>query len=93
MNLSLGGSGRPVLPVSDPPLSGENDTSDGKGVDDRLFKGYAMTKHSAYAALSYMAALVINLIQFLLFTSMIRDQDCEYEVVDDDDEYDDNTPE
>ena len=67
MNLSLGGSGRPVLPVSDPPLSGENDTSDGKGVDDRLFKGYAMTKHSAYAALSYMAALVINLIQFLVF--------------------------
>nr|VDD45289.1 unnamed protein product [Brassica oleracea] len=85
MNLSLGGSGRPVLPVSDPPLSGENDTSDGS----------AMTKHGAYAALSYMAALVINLIQFLvwsLFTSMIRDQDCEYEVVDDDDEYDDNTP-
>ncbi|CAN7075651.1 unnamed protein product [Brassica oleracea var. botrytis] len=78
MNLSLGGSGWPVLPVSDPPFSGENDTSDGKGVDDRL----------------YMAVLVINLIQFLsLFTSMIRDQDYEYEVVDDDDEYDDNTPE
>ncbi|CAN6922079.1 unnamed protein product [Brassica oleracea] len=80
MNLSLSGSGWHVLPVLDPPLSGVNDTSDGKGVDDRL----------------YMAALVINLIQFLvwlLFTSMIRDQDCEYEVVDDDDEYDDNTPE
>lgn len=44
----------PVLPVSDPPLAGEND-SDGKGVDDRLFKGSAMTKRGAYAALSYMA--------------------------------------
>lgn len=44
----------PFLPVSDPPLAGEND-SDGKGVDDRLFKGSAMTKRGAYAALSYMA--------------------------------------
>lgn len=43
----------PVLPVSDPPLDGEND-SDGKGVDDRLFKGSAMTKRGAYAAVSYM---------------------------------------
>ncbi|KAJ4867792.1 Uncharacterized protein Rs2_45409 [Raphanus sativus] len=58
MNLSLGGSGRPVLPVSDPPLSGENDTSDGKGVDDHLFKGSAMTKHGAYAALSCMTELI-----------------------------------
>ncbi|KAL0691647.1 hypothetical protein Bca4012_091326 [Brassica carinata] len=77
MNLSLSGSGWHVLPVLDPPLSGVNDTSDGKGVDDRL----------------YMAALVINLIQFLVFHRNLIDQDCEYEVVDDDDEYDDNTPE
>ncbi|KAF3598017.1 hypothetical protein DY000_02027756 [Brassica cretica] len=49
----------PVLPVSDPPLAGENDTSDGKGVDDRLFKGSAMTKRGAYAALSYMACAVM----------------------------------
>jgi solute carrier family 35 protein len=48
----------PVLPVSDPPLAGEND-SDGKGVDDRLFKGSAMTKRGAYAALSYMACAVM----------------------------------
>ncbi|KAF3529451.1 hypothetical protein DY000_02043779 [Brassica cretica] len=83
MNLSLSGSGWHVLPVLDPPLSGVNDTSDGKGVDDRLFKGSAMTKHGAFTWLRCWS----------LFTSMIRDQDCEYEVVDDDDEYDDNTPE
>ena len=53
MNLSLGGSGWPVLPVSDPPFSGENDTSDGKGVDDRLFKGSAMTKHGAFTWLCW----------------------------------------
>nr|VDC83953.1 unnamed protein product [Brassica rapa] len=46
----------PVLPVSDPPLAGENNL-DGKGVveDNRLFKGSAMTKRGTYAALSYMA--------------------------------------
>lgn len=54
-SLPLSTMRNPVLPVSDPPLSGENDTSDGKGVDDRLFKGSAMTKRGAYAALSYMA--------------------------------------
>ncbi|KAJ4899152.1 Nucleotide/sugar transporter family protein [Raphanus sativus] len=43
----------PVLPVSDPPLAGENDT------DDRLFKGSAMTKRGAYAALSYMSCAVM----------------------------------
>ncbi|CAH2077259.1 unnamed protein product [Thlaspi arvense] len=48
----------PVLPVSDPPLAVEDD-SDGKGVDDRLFKGSAMTKRGAYAALSYMACAVM----------------------------------
>ncbi|XP_010437933.1 PREDICTED: UDP-N-acetylglucosamine/UDP-glucose/GDP-mannose transporter-like [Camelina sativa] len=48
----------PVLPVSDPPLAGEDDI-DGKGVDDRLFKGSAMTKRGAYAALSYMACAVM----------------------------------
>jgi len=56
----------PVLPVSDPPLAGEND-SDGKGVDDRLFKGSAMTKRGAYAALSYMACAG----NFLDFTCII----------------------
>ena len=54
-SLPLSTMRNPVLPVSDPPLAGENDTSDGKGVDDRLFKGSAMTKRGAYAALSYMA--------------------------------------
>ena len=53
-SLPLSTMRNPVLPVSDPPLAGENDT-DGKGVDDRLFKGSAMTKRGAYAALSYMA--------------------------------------
>ncbi|KAG5407531.1 hypothetical protein IGI04_013650 [Brassica rapa subsp. trilocularis] len=50
----------PVLPVSDPPLAGENNL-DGKGVveDNRLFKGSAMTKRGAYAALSYMACAVM----------------------------------
>ncbi|XP_018513004.1 UDP-N-acetylglucosamine transporter UGNT1 isoform X3 [Brassica rapa] len=50
----------PVLPVSDPPLAGENNL-DGKGVveDNRLFKGSAMTKRGTYAALSYMACAVM----------------------------------
>ncbi|KAG2270985.1 hypothetical protein Bca52824_065540 [Brassica carinata] len=99
-----------------------------------LFKGSAMTKHGAYAALSYMAALrraidynstVVRYIQARTWqrdsrdmTSLqatpaaavdmlppvaysdnpstsfaAKDQYCKYEVVDDDDEYDDNTPE
>lgn len=58
-SLPLSTMRNPVLPVSDPPLAGENDTSDGKGVDDRLFKGSAMTKRGAYAALSYMACAVM----------------------------------
>lgn len=57
-SLPLSTMRNPVLPVSDPPLAGENDT-DGKGVDDRLFKGSAMTKRGAYAALSYMACAVM----------------------------------
>ncbi|CAN8326939.1 unnamed protein product [Cochlearia groenlandica] len=49
----------PVLPVSDSPLSDEID-SDGKGgVNDRIFKGSAMNKRGAYAALSYMACAVM----------------------------------
>ena len=36
----------PVLPVSDPPLAGDNDLGG---------KGSAMTKRGAYAALSYMS--------------------------------------
>ncbi|CAN6915683.1 unnamed protein product [Brassica oleracea] len=45
----------PVLPVSDPPLAGDNNL-DGKAVvDDRS----AMTKRGAYAALSYMACAVM----------------------------------
>lgn len=60
----------PVLPVSDPPLAGEND-SDGKGVDGRLFKGSAMTKRGAYAALSYMACAG-NFPRFHLFWNSVR---------------------
>ncbi|XP_010525948.1 PREDICTED: UDP-N-acetylglucosamine/UDP-glucose/GDP-mannose transporter [Tarenaya hassleriana] len=48
----------PILPVSDPPPAGEIER-DGKGVSDRLFKGSAMTKRGAYAAVSYMACAVL----------------------------------
>ncbi|CAN8273256.1 unnamed protein product [Cochlearia groenlandica] len=48
-----------LLPVSDPLIAGENG-GDGKAIiDDRLFKGSAMTKRGAYAALSYMACAVM----------------------------------
>ncbi|KAF3598019.1 hypothetical protein DY000_02027754 [Brassica cretica] len=40
----------PVLPVSDPPLAGDNDLGG---------KGSAMTKRGAYAALSYMSCAVM----------------------------------
>ncbi|KAK3040931.1 hypothetical protein RJ639_028805, partial [Escallonia herrerae] len=40
----------PVLPVSDPPPR----------IEERLFKGSAMTKRGAYAAVSYMSCAVVN---------------------------------
>ncbi|KAF2566608.1 hypothetical protein F2Q68_00027591 [Brassica cretica] len=101
MNLSLGGSGRPVLPVSDPPPSGENDTSDGKGVYDLSFQRICHDQtrrlrcsllHGCAGNQSHPISSVSSKSNVFAPNIEIRDQDCEYEVVDDDDEYDDNTP-
>jgi hypothetical protein len=43
-----------LLPVSDPPKS-----------DDKLFKGSAMTKRGAYAAISYMSCAGIDFFSLL----------------------------
>ncbi|KAJ1404881.1 Sugar phosphate transporter domain [Sesbania bispinosa] len=48
-------SEKPMLPVSDPP----KDQSGGAKADDKLFKGSAMTKRGAYAAISYMSCAVL----------------------------------
>ncbi|KAI4337311.1 hypothetical protein L6164_015744 [Bauhinia variegata] len=58
MSLKLSGSSENlILPVSDTPkdLDGERHYKD----DEKLFKGSAMTKRGAYAAISYMSCAVL----------------------------------
>lgn len=44
-----------ILPVSDPPRDQERERLIGVGDDEKLFRGSAMTRRGAYAAISYMA--------------------------------------
>ena len=59
MPVRASGSGKNLmLPVSDPPRDQERDRLIGGGDDgdeEKLFKGSAMTRRGAYAAISYMA--------------------------------------
>ncbi|KAK8523443.1 hypothetical protein V6N12_047963 [Hibiscus sabdariffa] len=50
----------PILPISDPPVDKEEEKERLlKRGDDRLFKGSAMTKRGAYAAVYYMTCAVL----------------------------------
>ncbi|KAM2643125.1 hypothetical protein EV1_016988 [Malus domestica] len=48
-----------ILPVSDPPRDQERERLIGAGDDEKLFRGSAMTRRGAYAAISYMACAVM----------------------------------
>lgn len=50
----------PILPVSDPPIDKEEEKERLlKRGDERIFKGSAMTKRGAYAAIYYMSCAVL----------------------------------
>ncbi|OMO90823.1 hypothetical protein COLO4_18865 [Corchorus olitorius] len=50
----------PILPISDPPIDDEEEKERLlRRADDKLFKGSAMTKRGAYAAISYMSCAVL----------------------------------
>ncbi|XP_022729977.1 nucleotide-sugar uncharacterized transporter 3-like isoform X2 [Durio zibethinus] len=50
----------PILPISDPPMDEEEQKQRLlKRGDDKIFKGSAMTKRGAYAAISYMSCAVL----------------------------------
>ncbi|KAM7459505.1 hypothetical protein LguiA_036499 [Lonicera macranthoides] len=55
MDSKSSSSSNPLLPVSDPPPR----SSSIDGDDNKLFKGSAMTKRGAYAAISYMSCAVL----------------------------------
>lgn len=53
MSLKASSSSNPMLPISDPP--GDEDRDKPLRGEEKLFKGSAMTKRGAYAAISYMS--------------------------------------
>ncbi|KAK7834546.1 nucleotide-sugar uncharacterized transporter 3 [Quercus suber] len=57
MSLKASSSSNPMLPISDPP-GGEDRDKPLRG-EEKLFKGSAMTKRGAYAAISYMSCAVL----------------------------------
>lgn len=67
----------PILPVSDPPIDKEEEKERIlKRGDDRIFKGSAMTKRGAYAAICYMSCagsfyFPSSLFHFIIFSSLI----------------------
>ncbi|KAM1664354.1 hypothetical protein ACFXTN_039889 [Malus domestica] len=55
----LGSGKNSILPVSDPPSDQERERLIGADVDEKFFRGSAMTRRGAYAAISYMACAVL----------------------------------
>lgn len=56
MSLKASNSGKNlILPVSDSPRDLERERLVGDDNDEKLFRGSAMTRRGAYAAISYMA--------------------------------------
>lgn len=60
-------SKNPILPVSEPARGDEGEKERLLKGDEKLFRGSAMTRRGANAAISYMACAGINFISFLLF--------------------------
>ncbi|KAL0016407.1 hypothetical protein SO802_003476 [Lithocarpus litseifolius] len=57
MSLKASSSSNPMLPISDPP--GDEDRDKPLRGEEKLFKGSAMTKRGAFAAISYMSCAVL----------------------------------
>ncbi|KAM1365420.1 hypothetical protein ACFX15_042885 [Malus domestica] len=55
----LGSGKNSILPVSDPPSDQERERLIGADDDEKFFRGSAMTRRGAYAAISYMACAVL----------------------------------
>lgn len=60
MSLKASSSGKNlVLPISDPPRDEDRERLLPRDGEDKLFRGSAMTKRGAYAAISYMSCAVL----------------------------------